>query len=161
MAGAKIEIQFDDAAALASLDGAQQVLSPAGFKATLQDIGEYMLRATRDRAATESGPDGSAWPALSPRYAARKQKLRPGVPMLKFDNHMLGDMLSYQLADDQTLLIGTNAPYGATQQFGRGGIPARPWLGASGEDGAEILEIVRDHVRAPLQGGAAPETPTA
>lgn len=149
MAGAKIEIQVDDAKVLASLESGQQALSQDGFQATQRDIGEYMLRATRDRAATESGPSGEEWPALSPRYARRKAKLRPGLPMLKFDNHMLGDQLSYQIEGD-TLFVGTSAPYGARQQFGGGGIPPRPWLGVNDADAEEILAIVRDHLAAPF-----------
>jgi phage gpG-like protein len=36
---------------------------------------------------------------------------------LKFDFHMLGDQLAQQVAGD-TLLVGTNAKYGAIHQFG-------------------------------------------
>lgn len=154
MAGAKVEIQFDDAQALAKLQRAQDVLDGDGLRATLTDIGEYMLRATRDRAATETGPDGEAWPALSPRYARRKAKLRPGLPMLKFDNHMLGDQFTYQIEGD-TLFVGTMAPYGARQQFGGGGIHARPWLGASDADAQKIGQITLDHIQAAI-GDASP-----
>jgi len=81
------------------------------------DIGEYLLRSTRDRAARQISPEGSAWQALSPRYKARKDKERPGLPMLKYDNHMLGDRLSYQV-EGGALLLGTSAPYGARMHFG-------------------------------------------
>ena len=83
----------------------------------LAQMGEYMLRSTRERAARQEDPSGGKWPALSPRYKKQKDKKRPGVPMLKFDFHMLGDQLSYQV-DAQGVLIGTNAPYGAIHQFG-------------------------------------------
>lgn len=151
MAGAKVEIEVDNAAALAALQGAQNALRGAGLHATLEDIGEYMLRATRESAAEEVSPDGLAWPALSPRYARRKAKLRPGLPMLKFDNHMLGDRLSYQVDDaGGAVYIGTSAPQGATQHFGRGAIPPRPWLGVNDADAEEILAIVHDHLAAPF-----------
>jgi len=45
-------------------------------------------------------PDGTPWAALSPRYAKRKERERPGVPKLKFDNHMLGDRLSQTCVGD-------------------------------------------------------------
>lgn len=158
-------------------------------------MGEYMLRSTRERAAKEIDPDGNKWRALSPGYAKWKAKKRPGVPILKFDFHMLGDQLSYQ-ADGDGLLVGTNAPYGAIHQFGgtthhaahsrklafgktkanglkvfaRAGskdvdheqwatvdaynvtLPARPWLGVSKEDDAELQAIVVDHLGEALDG---------
>lgn len=83
----------------------------------LAQMGEYLMRSTRERAAREESPDGSKWRPLSPRYAKRKAKKRPGVPLLKFDFHMLGDQFAYQV-DAQGLLLGTNAPYGAIHQFG-------------------------------------------
>lgn len=117
MAGARIKIEVDDAALTGALANVQAELGAAGLRATLADIGEYLLRATRELAAEEVSPSGYAWPALSPRYAKNKAKLRPGLPMLKFDNHMLGDRLSYQVMDD-VLSVGTSAPYGAIHQFG-------------------------------------------
>ncbi|MGB3393242.1 MAG: phage virion morphogenesis protein [Stenotrophomonas sp.] len=80
-------------------------------------MGEYMMGSTRERAAREESPDGSRWRPLSPGYAKWKAKKRPGVPMAKFDFHMLGDQFAYQV-DAQGLLLGTNAPYGAIYQFG-------------------------------------------
>ncbi|ASK91058.1 phage virion morphogenesis protein [Xanthomonas campestris pv. trichodesmae] len=84
----------------------------------LKDWGEYLLRSTRDRAKLEQDPDGRKWRALEPSYKRYKDRKRPGVPILKFDFHMLGDMLSWQTDGDDVLLVGTNAPYGAIHQFG-------------------------------------------
>lgn len=83
----------------------------------LKDMGEYLLSSTRERAARQVSPDGTAWQALSPRYKRQKDKQRPGLPMLKFDNHMLGDRLSWQV-DGNVLVVGSNAPYAAAQHFG-------------------------------------------
>jgi len=83
----------------------------------LAQMGEYLLRSTRERAAREEDPNGRKWRPLEPAYARWKAKKRPGVPILKFDFHMLGDQLSYQV-DGEGLLLGTNAPYGAIHQFG-------------------------------------------
>lgn len=159
----------------------------AGETATLmlEDIGEYLVRSTRERAEREVSPDGTAWAALSPRY--KKFKDKKGVPKLKFDFHMLGDQFTHQVAGDE-LFVGTNAKYGAIHQFGgeikipartrevlfridretgvsrfakrrranfaqdvtipayKVNMPARPWLGLSAEDEAEILAIAGDHV---------------
>ena len=119
----------------------------------LRDMGEYMLASTQARAARQVAPDGDAWPALSPRYKRRKDKLRPGLPMLKYDNHMLGDGLNYQVPPGQgVLLLGTSVRYGAAQHFGYGGILARNWLGVSADDGVELVTIGEEHIARAVKG---------
>jgi len=157
MTGARIELQLDTGAASAALEGLAQQLDADGRQQLLGQIGEYVLRTTRDRAAQQVAPDGTPWSPLSPRYARRKAKLRPGLPLLKFDNHMLGDQLAWQL-DDPAVLVGTNAPYGARQHFGGGGIPARPWLGLSELDQEGIARRVVAFLQKGLKPGA-PGTP--
>ncbi|MGA7437660.1 MAG: phage virion morphogenesis protein [Luteibacter sp.] len=126
MAGARIEFDANTRDAGAALAAAARQLGPEGRTLLLQDIGEYLMSSTRARAAKQVSPDGQAWAALSPRYAAAKAKKRPGLPILRFDNHMIGDQLVSQVEGD-TLLHGTNAPYGAINQFGGDiEIPARP-----------------------------------
>lgn len=99
-----------------------------GFDQALGQFGEYLVRSTRDRAAREEDPSGNPWAPLSPRYKKFKEKKRPGVPMLKFDNHMLGDQLAHQVIDHD-LIVGTNAKQGAIQHFGGSiQIPARSQL---------------------------------
>lgn len=156
MAGARIELTADVKQAGAALQRAGEALDTSGQTLLLQDIGEYLLRSTRDRAATEQGPDGEPWPALSPRYAARKARKRPGLPMLTFDGHLLGDRLAWQVAAPE-LLVGTSAPQGAALHFGRPEInlPARPWLGISDQDAEEIVQLTQDHLVAALSGSRA------
>ncbi len=159
MAGARIELDVNTDTAAAALDFVSARLSPEGRKLLLSDIGEYLLRSTRDRGVDQVDPDGNRWRALEPSYARWKKKKRPGVPILKFDNHMLGDQLSWQLDGDAAVLVGTNAIYGAIHQFGsrdpHRGIPARPWLGISDQDADEIVQLTQDHIRAALSGPAA------
>lgn len=165
---------------------------------TFGRIGEYLVRSTRDRAEVQVDPTGSPWAPLSPRYKKWKDGKRPGVPILKFDFHMLGDQLSHQVINHE-LFVGTNAKYGAIHQFGgtvklasrsqyayfrqdkRTGqvgnrfvkksksnfaqgvtlpaqeiaIPARPWLGLSAQDDAEVLGMLSDDLRARLAPGSA------
>lgn len=158
MAGARVELSIDLGEAQNALQRAVQSLGDDGQALLLADIGEHLLRSTRDRAALQVDPDGHRWRALEPSYARWKKKKRPGVPILKFDNHMLGDQLSAQLEGHDTLLVGTNAVYGAIHQFGgqtpRGNIPSRPWLGISTDDEAEIVQLTLDHLQAALDGGA-------
>jgi phage virion morphogenesis protein len=146
MAGARIEYDLDASTTIAALDYVVGRLDSDGRQLLLSHIGEYLLGSTRDRAALQRGPDGQPWPALSPAYARRKAKARPGLKMLRYDNNMLGAWLASQLEGDDAVLVGTGAIYGASQQFGRGGIPARVWLGVDAGDEEEILIIARSHL---------------
>lgn len=143
MAGARIEYNLDASTVIAALDYVAGRLDSDGRQLLLSHIGEYLVGSTRDRAAREVDPDGRRWRALSPAYARWKQKKRPGVPILKFDNHMIGDQFTHQLDGDDAVLVGTNAVYGAKHQFGS---PPRPWLGVSSEDAEEIIAIARSHL---------------
>lgn len=115
MAGARVEITADTITP--ALRRAGEQLEARGLELLLRDIGEELLNSTRDRAKQQVSPSGRPWAALSPGYKKWKDKKRPGVPILKFDNHLLGDQLSYQV-NGNTVLLGTNAPYGAAHQFG-------------------------------------------
>lgn len=159
MAGVRATITVDDA-------GARDVLVRIGeFGASpprelFQEIGEAMHASWRDRAAEQVGPDGVAWVPLSEEYAAYKEKKRPGVTMLKFDLHMIGDQFAYQVGD-AFVDLGTNAPYGAVQQLGGtpdmapgpAAIPARPYLGLSEEDVKTVEEIVADYLNEVADAG--------
>lgn len=166
MAGVTLEIVADTATP--AIDRAARGLSGADRTLMLSDIGEYVERATRERAAQEIAPDGTPWTALSPRYKAYKSKRRPAAGILRLDNHMLRDELTHQV-DGDTVAVGTRVKYGAVHQFGatitpkkgpalvfegldglvfakRVTVPARPWLGLSAEDETEVLAIARDHL---------------
>lgn len=92
-------------------------MDDGGTELLYNHYGEYMLRSTHERAEREVDPSGQKWAALEPTYAREKAKKRPGVPILKFDFHMLGDQLAYQ-ADSQEMLLGSSAPYAAAHQGG-------------------------------------------
>lgn len=149
MAGARIEITEDTAGP--ALKRAIAAMQGNGRDLMLRDFGEYLIDSTRERAARSMAPDGDRWPALSPAYARRKAKKRPGAHMLRFDFDMLGNKLSYHV-DSRGLLLGTNAPYGAAQHFGRGALPERRWLGLSRIDRTRLLEIADDHIGGRFSG---------
>lgn len=52
--------------------------------------------------------------------------------------------IHYQVTGPGRVEVGSALVYAATHQFGRGGIPARPFLGISRRDERQIGEIVRD-----------------
>lgn len=162
MAGARVEVEFDNAAVLAAIRGALAEL--ADPRPLLLDIGEALVNSTRDRFSAQRGPDGQAWQALSPRYLATKAP-NPGKILQR-----RGDLVQkiFPQVQGTTLLVGTDRVYGAVHQFGAlkgkfgktkrgapipwGDIPARPFLGISDDDASEIIAIARDHLQARLQG---------
>lgn len=115
MAGARVEFTTDTVSP--ALKRGIAAMTGEGRTLLLGHLGEYLMRSTRERAAQEIDPSGKKWKALSPGYAKWKAKKRPGVPILKFDFHMLGDQFAHQV-DGDVLYVGTNAPYGARHQFG-------------------------------------------
>ena len=46
--------------------------------------------------------------------------------------------------ETEALLLGTPAVYGATHQFGRDNIPARPFLGVSAADADDIMSALSE-----------------
>jgi len=140
MAGANIQIQVDDAQLLAALDN----LIKAGTNMTpmFADIGEHLLLSHAERFDRQVDPDGVPWEPLSDAYQARKPKNADKILVL--DDYLRG-LLAYNPHADE-LEFGSNRVYAATHQFGdeSRGIPARPFLGVSDEDGDEIIQILRD-----------------
>lgn len=135
MAGAHqvIDIRINDAQLQAGL---QRLAAQLGdLRPFFADVGETLLNSTRARFRSQTAPDGTPWQALSPAYAARKRR-NPGQ-ILTLYGHLRG-LLVYR-ADRDRLRIGTPLIYGATHQFGRGRIPARPFLGLSVADRGDLL----------------------
>jgi phage virion morphogenesis protein len=156
MAGAHITVTLDDADYLKVL-GRLAAFGGNVLRETNVDLGEALKNSHEDRFKAQRDPDGVPWVQLSDNYKRWKDKKRPGLSILKFDRHMLGDMFSYE-ASDVALELGTNAVYGALHQFGGtsdmpagpAAVPARPFLGIGAEDGKLILEILGEHLQAAI-----------
>jgi phage virion morphogenesis protein len=143
MAGAAIAInvEINDREVVAAL---RRLLSAgADMEPVFRVIGERLLINTRSRFARQESPEGVAWAPLSPAYRARKKRNQDKILTARGYLH---DTLRYQ-ASATGVELGTDRIYGATHQFGRDGIPARPFLGLSGGDRQDILSIVSDHLR--------------
>lgn len=118
--------------------------------------------ATRERFQTETGPDGSKW------VESLRARLSGGKTLTQ-DGH-LGDSIT-SAANDKTAEWGSNRICAAIHQFGgtikaksakglrfqiHGGgwitrqqvtLPARPFLGLSNDDEAEILDLTGRHIQ--------------
>ena len=127
----------------------------------LAAIGNALVDSTRLRFADGVAPDGAKWAPLSPVTAALRRGGKGGQPLL--DTGRLRNSIASNVGADY-VEVGTNVVYARMQHFGArrgafgrgkyrtrkgsfpipwGDVPARPILGISTEDRAEILEILR------------------
>ena len=154
MAGARFSVSFDDKTARAGLQGLLDAVDdPAPL---LAELGEYLLGSTRARFSSQTAPDGEGWAQLQPWYL--REKKRNKGRKLTLDGYLRGRLVS-QVVGGRSVEVGSNLVYAAVHQFGatirpraakvlmfRGHaakqvtVPARPYLGLSGEDRSEIVE---------------------
>jgi phage virion morphogenesis protein len=170
--GAAFEISFNDG----ELQGALARLAEgaADTSPLMRVIGDYGVDSTRRRMIDQHAPDGTAWAALNPAYAELKGS---GYDILYASGALRGSMT--YLAATSEVSWGSGMIYAAVHQFGAtilpknapalsfvlGGtlspylvsvksvtIPARPYLGISAEDEAEIQLLGREYLGALWSG---------
>lgn len=170
MAGVGIKIRPQDQTVSQAM--ARLVAQPSLVQPALKNIGEALVRSTRQRFADQKDPEGQPWTPLNPEYA----KAKGGGKILQklgMRGGLLGSIV-WQVEGSQ-VQIGTNKIQAAVHQFGAvilprnasalvfriGGklvfaakvtIPARPYLGVSADDRTEIAEIIEDHVNEVWKG---------
>lgn len=145
MAGASITINSAEMVA-----GLRQLQTALGdLRPVFRDIGEYLIISHRERFERQVSPDGQPWADLSPGYLAEKPYNQD--KKLVLDGHLMNE-LHYNDPTETQLEFGANQVYAATHQFGReeANIPARPFLGLSGDDEQEVLGIIAEHLREAL-----------
>lgn len=151
MTNINVSISGDFADSLAGLTETISDLRPV-----LANIGEHMLRSTRERWDREISPSGIAWTPLRPSTIASKSRTQkgnktksgqarsrtraPATAILR-ESNLLRDTIAYQVSGGN-LRVGTPQAYGVFHQFGTRKMPAREFLGVGAEDEIEILEIV-------------------
>lgn len=140
MAGVVTEIEIDGLAEVGRVLGRLSELDVAELAYA---TGELLVSSTQRRMHEEkAGPDGDAWAPWSPDYAATRL---PGVhSLLVGENHLLTSIWNH--TSGHVVRIGTPLPYGAVHQFGSsdGTTPARPYLGLSPSDRADIERMALD-----------------
>lgn len=164
----KHEINLSAAEALfAALDAALTDMTPV-----MKDLGELLTTSTKERFPTGVAPDGTKWAAKSQttlnRYGARKSNRVDVRPLFGPTG-----LLSQQIFSDSSAMEvswGSNLIYSAVMQFGAakgafgtmangasipwGNIPARPFIGVSATDEANIIATLEDWL-----SGAVDQTP--
>lgn len=150
-----IQIEINEAAISSALS--QLAARLTDMTPIMQDIGEGLVASTKDRFAKGVAPDGTAWAPNTAATLARKKGTRP-----LFGNTPVAAGLNAQIfaeAGRDFVEVGSNKVYAAMMQFGGtkeafphlwGDIPARPFLGVSTDDEAEILDIISEALGAAL-----------
>lgn len=119
----------------------------------LKTIGHALEANIRERWDQEIDPQGNRWTPLKASTIKRKTKKRKPLKILLQD-----DQLRYTISsqvDDGTLIVGSPQKYAAVHQLGgpvgRKGkqfrMPARPFLGISKQDEADILDEIELHLK--------------
>lgn len=157
-----IRIEINDAEVRRAIDGL--ISAAVNLQPALDEIGTMLVAATQQRFERGEAPDGARWPES---IRAREEG---GQTLI--DRGHLRDSITHR-ASAEEVEVGTNVLYAATHQFGatirarnarhlkfRLGdrfvsktevtIPARPFIGISADDRAEIAEILIDHLREAL-----------
>ncbi len=146
MAGVSVTIDTRELEAV--LNRLQSWANRASLSGLYASIGAEVESQTRRRIEDErTAPDGTPWADWSPRYAATRHG---NHSLLQNEGHLV-DSITH-LVTGNSVEVGTNLVYGATHQVGRGGIPARPFLGLSAENTADVLNVMDDWVTQQLKG---------
>jgi phage gpG-like protein len=152
-----VGISIDDGGSLSRIDSRLRALSSLNVRDILEGVGAEVESQTRRRIQEEKrSPDGVDWPEWSSKYAGSQHgasshephegSLREagGHSMLQLRGDLL-DSIQYQLEGDD-VLVGSNLAYAATQQFGRGNIPPREFLGLSNENRDDIERMLTSYL---------------
>lgn len=143
-------IEIDDHEVLAALARVQERIG--NMRPLLAEIGEDMTASTKKRFDTTTAPDGSSWLLNS---VLSTLLYKEGDTPLTGETGLLHSTINYDVISATAVEIGSPMQYSAIQQFGGtkaefphlwGDIPARPFLGLSEEDKANILDLTIDYL---------------
>lgn len=131
----------------------------------MDDFGSYMVSEIQSRFENEHGPDGEPWEKSyrarekggqtlndsgilkqSITYAHTADKLEIGSAMIYAAIHQFGGEIKPKSADKLSFRVG-----GHFIQTSQVNMPARPYLGFTDDDEAELVNIIHDHWQGALQ----------
>lgn len=166
MAGVAITLGVQDAEAAAALRALSVRLILTRRRA-LTAIGAAMVLATQERFEAERGPDGQPWAPLRMGTVLRpvRRSRATDVPgghrrgarnILRVSGRLYGSITYDVPPSAERVRWGTNVRYGPLHQLGgtsgmqnagARAVPARPYLGISAADRAEIVATIADAMR--------------
>lgn len=146
--GVSFNVAIKDTVTPAVAKLAKQIANP---DPALDEIGAMLVTSTQQRFEAERSPDGKAWQEHAP---ATVEMRGPDATILRHKANLY-DSVTHAVASKAGVRVGTNRKYSRIHQLGgkagRGlkvTIPARPYLGISGDDAKEIDSIFKDHIAA-------------
>jgi len=117
----------------------------------MDDIGAMLVTSTQDRFERGVDPEGTAW-----KQSDRVTRAQGNAQTLVDTGRLMTSIT--HVPGNNEVEVGTNVIYGAIHQAGgqagRGKsvtIPARPYLGISFDDRAEIGNLIDDYLMEALQ----------
>lgn len=120
-------------------------------KPAMMEIATFLEERTRDHFDNEEDPDGNAWAPLT--ATTLKRKVAKGTPTDKILHglslHLRDTIYPFWSADQAGVSTGPGTEaYAATHQFGddERNIDARPYLGLSDDDEAEVVDILNEYL---------------
>lgn len=121
-------------------------------------VGLYVQKQTiKERFDKEQSPEGQKWKPLAPATVKRRLKRhKKGNMKILQDTGELRRNISHPTAlqvGDSYVRFGTKLKYARTHQFGRGKIPARPFLGVNESEKKHITSMFRQYLKRNILGG--------
>lgn len=104
----------------------------------MDNIGAILENGARKRFESKTDPKGKAWEGY--KEGSRNAKRKKSEQLLIEGRHLL-DSLTYH-ASSQSVAVGVSMFYGKYHQLGTNHLPARPFLGISAEEEANINETL-------------------
>lgn len=153
MSGAALRITLDLGDAFAYLSRIEGGLGDATPLFT--EIGSALEASTRERVqTTKLAPDGTPWLDISEGWRKTKKKRGHAEGILTMRGDLLNS-IAFEAGADFVQIIAGPTEYAAIHQFGGtdgmaagpAAVPARPYLGVSAEDEAEILDAADTWLR--------------
>ena len=117
-------------------------------------VGMYVQRQTiRERFNKEQSPEGQKWkPLAQSTIRRRKKRHKRGNMKILQDTGALRRSIAYE-AGSNSVKVGSVLEYARTHQFGRGKIPARPFLGVTEGEKKHIVSMFRQYIKRHILGG--------
>ncbi|MEM1344858.1 MAG: phage virion morphogenesis protein [Pseudomonadota bacterium] len=154
-----IAIIFDDAQLGAAAERLVGLTGRQSRLDMLDAIGAIAESGARRRLQEEkAGPDGEPWAEWA---EATRERREPHHSLLQYRGDLL-DSIAFEVSPDGTSVkVGSPLPYAAIQQLGSADeddgagpvIPARPYLGLSAEDRADIEDAIQRQIDRLIGGG--------
>ncbi|MDR2561898.1 MAG: phage virion morphogenesis protein [Holophagales bacterium] len=157
--GIQIKVELNAEAAAGSL---ANLLGYIESGKLMEDVGTEVAQYSQHRilSGDNTAPDGSLWAALSPSTLKAKAAKGFGDKGTLIQRNSLYKAIMPGNATKDHVEVGSSLAYALIHQFGgKAGkgrkvtIPARPYIGLSAQEKANLEQDVADWIRAKLAGG--------